>query len=396
MSNQTSEHIMNDRLRYLFERYMGGGITVAEEQELAELSLVPGNEQAIAALQQEFWDKEDNVALTTEETNHYLNRIFNREPEPAKVRRLGWRKIAVAASIILALGTIGYFAWYKKETKPGTEVAKATDVKPPETNRAMVTLATGETVYLDNAANGQLTKQGNVELVKLANGQIVYQTSSGDIIKELQYNTLTNPKGSKVIDMTLADGSRVWLNAGSSVTYPIAFIGNERKVTITGEAYFEVAADKTKPFKVTKGEMAVEVLGTHFNVNAYDDEADIKVTLLEGSVNVSSNQRSLTIKPNQQAVVTSSDVILNTSVNVEAVMAWKNGRFQFEGYSIEQVLRQIEKWYDVEVVYEAKPQDQHFGGGISRNVEVSKVLNMLETTEAVHFRIEGRKIIVVK
>lgn len=395
MTNPTSEHIGNERLRYLFERYMGQEITATEEQELAELSLLSSNLQRVTELEQEYWEKEEQTALTADEAGRYLNWIF--ENRPAKIRTILWRRIAVAASIVFVLGLGAYFAFFNKG-KRQDEIVKvqepAKDVKAPETNRAMIKLADGRTVYLDSANNGELALQGNIKLVKLDNGQIAYQTAGGEIVKELQYNTLSNPRGSKVIDMTFSDGSRVWLNAGSSVTYPIAFVGNERKVTITGEAYFEIAHDASKPFRVSKGETRIEVLGTHFNVNAYDDEDAVRVTLLEGSVKVSNDQSSLTIKPNQQAVVKNNQAIeLNKNVNIEEVMAWKNGLFQFGEASIEEVMRQVARWYDVEVVYESKPTE-HFRGEISRSAEASKVLKMLEATEAVHFRIEGKKIFV--
>jgi ferric-dicitrate binding protein FerR (iron transport regulator) len=193
--------------------------------------------------------------------------------------------------------------------------------------------------------------------------------------------------------MTLSDGSKVWLNAGSSVRFPVAFTGNERKVSITGEAYFEVAHDARKPFivKDINRNAEVQVFGTHFNVNAYDDEPTINVTLLEGSVKVNNTM----IKPGQQAQV-GNGVKVASNVDFDEVMAWKNGRFQFEGAGIEEVMRQVARWYDVEVIYENKPLNQHFRGGISREVEASKLFKMLEMTEAVHFRIEGKKVYVIK
>ncbi|HEX2630722.1 MAG TPA: FecR domain-containing protein, partial [Chitinophagaceae bacterium] len=182
----------------------------------------------------------------------------------------------------------------------------------------------------------------------------------------------------------------VWLNAGSSITYPASFGGNTREVEMTGEAYFEIAKDASKPFIVKKGETSVTVLGTHFNVNAYDDEKDLRVTLLEGSVNVNGTK----IRPNQQAIV-GDDIRVTDKINIEEVMAWKNGLFRFETLNIEQIMRQVSRWYDVEIVYESHPQE-HFKGDIPRDVPVSKVLQLLEATEAVHFKIENKRIIVMK
>lgn len=317
---------------------------------------------------------------------------------PARVHRIHFRRLRWwAAAAILVLGIGGYFLLFNNGGKKQDEIVTiepAKDVKAPETNRATIQLANGEIVYLDSANNGELAVQGNIKLVKLANGQVAYQTASGEIVKELQYNTLSNPRGSKVIDMTFADGSRVWLNAGSSVTYPIAFVGNERKVTITGEAYFEITHDQSKPFRVSKDGTTIEVLGTHFNVNAYDDEEAIRVTLLEGAVKVTTDQRSLTIKPNQQAIVSNTNISLNTNVDVEQVMAWKNGKFDFgEGMSVQEIMRQVARWYDVEVVYNG-PSNQQFWGSVSREVNVSKVLEKFELTGRIKFKVENKKIIV--
>ena len=304
-------------------------------------------------------------------------------------RRAGWW---VAASVILLLGA-GYFLFFNKTVKQ-TEIVKApvtNDVKPPEINRAMITLANGQSVYLDSARNGSLAMQGNVKIEKLADGQIAYSGSA----KEVAYNTLINPRGSNMIDMTLADGSRVWLNAGSSVTYPVAFVGKERKVSVTGEAYFEVAHNREMPFKVSKGETAITVMGTHFNVNAYDDESAIKVTLLEGSVAVSRQASVVKIKPGEQAILRQAqgDIDVAQHVDVEQVMAWKNGYFSFEDSDIKAVMRQLARWYDVEVIYQGGVSNDTYGGRINRNSKASEVLTILERN-GVHFKIQGKKIIV--
>jgi len=304
-----------------------------------------------------------------------------------------WRWVA-AASIILALGMSGWFFSLNNNDKRQQIVQKSVinDIKPPDINRATITLSNGQTVYLDSAAIGSLAVQGTVKLIKLANGKIAYHTESEEIIEKPVYNTLTNPKGSRVVDMTLADGSRVWLNAGSSVTYPIAFIEKERTVSITGEAYFEVAPDKTKPFKVSKDNMHVEVLGTHFNVNSYDDEKNIKVTLLEGSVRLKTNEENHILKPGEQAQVSGNITILR-DVDMEAVMAWKDGRFKFSRVDIETIMRQAARWYNIDIEYRGKVEGT-LSGGIARNVNASQLFHVLELTDKVRFEIEGRKVIV--
>ncbi len=311
----------------------------------------------------------------------------------AAVRKLNvWRKIAVAASILLTLGLGSYFLFFNKERKQN-EIARTTDpidIIAPQTNRAMITMANGEHVYLDSALNGKLLQQNGIEVVKLEDGKIIYSGSATEVV----YNTLSNPRGSKVIDMTLVDGSHVWLNAGSSVTYPVAFVGKERKVSVTGEAYFEVAHDATKPFYVTKEDMQVQVLGTKFNVNAYDDERDIKVTLLEGSVKTSNKIGSIILKPGQQARLISNQQPVISNPDLEEVMAWKNGLFSFNRADIKTVIRQLARWYDVEVVYEGTVTKDLFGGDIQRNLSLSKVLDFLQKSQ-VHFVLDGKKLTVM-
>lgn len=303
----------------------------------------------------------------------------------------------IAASLIVMAGLGIYF--YATNNKQQLPIAVITpkDIPAPATNRAMITLADGSLVFLDSVNNGQLAQMGNIKLIKLANGQIAYQSAGGKVLEELKYNTLTNPRGSKVIDMQLSDGSHVWLNAGSSITYPVAFVGKERKVELKGEGYFEVTKDPGKKFIVTTARgVNTEVLGTHFNVNAYEGESDIKVTLLEGSVKVSDNNlQHVIIKPGQQAV-SSSDLGLRaiSNVDLDAVTAWKNGLFQFQGASIEEVMRQLAIWYDLDVVYEKNVPNIDFGGKMQRSLSLKQVLSLLEKN-GVKFKVDGRRITVL-
>lgn len=299
-----------------------------------------------------------------------------------------------AASVILLLGAFSYFMFFNKSTNLD-QIVKVlpNDIKAPQSNRAMITLANGQKVYLDSAGNGALAIQGNVKLVKLPGGQIAYQNTSGEISRKMEYNTLSNPRGSKVINMVLADGSKVWLNAASALTYPIAFVGNERKVSISGEAYFEIAHNAAKPFMVYKDNIEIKVLGTHFNVNAFEDnDKEVQVTLLEGAIKINNGVSSGLLKPGQQARVAKEIKVMN-DVDLDMVMAWKNGYFQFDHASLQSVLNQVSRWYDVDVIYEGSNQPRQFVGEMQRDLDLPEMLRILKMNK-VDFRIVGKKIII--
>lgn len=295
------------------------------------------------------------------------------------VRNIRWWIPATAAAVLIFVAS--YFISQRSHL-PDDAVKDivqqpATDVKPPAMNRAMIQLANGASVYLDSTTKGQLALEDNVKLVKLDDGKIAYEGTTTEAI----YNTLYNPKGSRPVDMTLSDGSRVWLNAGSSVTYPVTFTGKERKVSINGEAYFEVAHDVQKPFVVTKGEMETWVLGTHFNINAYEDEPSIKVSLIEGSVEVYVGlHESEVMHAGQQAIIKDAIAIKN-DVNMDEVMSWKNGLFKFNKTDIRSMLRQAERWYNIQVNYPNGIPDDKFTGEISRNVNLSEFVKILQYSD---------------
>ncbi len=312
---------------------------------------------------------------------------------PGFFRRYGWY---AAASVVLALGLIGYLSTQQKQqpvTKQVATTESRQDVPAPAVNLATITLAGGQRILLDSAGTGTLTAIGNVQLIKLGDGRIAYKGNTETPV----LNTLVNPRGSRVVEITLADGSRVWLNAGSSITYPVAFAGNERKVSMEGEAYFEVAHDASKPFFVSRGATQVQVLGTKFNINAYDDEPVMRVTLLEGSVRVkprAQEEKQYLLKPGQQSQVNKEGQVTLLHPDMEETMAWKNDKFIFTGNSIQSVMRQLEKWYDVEVEYKGKVTQEEFVGVVSRKAHVSEILSMLGETHTVSFEIRGKKIIV--
>mgnify|MGYP001039026423 FL=1 len=305
------------------------------------------------------------------------------------------QKIMRAAAIIIGVSLIGavyllFFNKPKQETATSQYQKFESDIAPPANTKAVLTLADGSKISLDSISNGTLAVQGKMNVVKQADGLIAYQGSATGTVS---YNTLTVPRGSKPMKLLLADGSEVWLNVASSITYPTAFAGKERRVSVSGEAYFEIAHDASKPFVVHNGSMDVQVLGTHFNVNAFeDDDSNIKVTLLEGAVKINNGNSKAFLKPGQQALV-SNEVKVVDNVDLDKVMAWKNGYFQFDKATLQSVLKQMSRWYDVEVIYQGKNKPREFIGEIERDLSLSEVLKFLEIYN-VNFTIEGKKLII--
>jgi ferric-dicitrate binding protein FerR (iron transport regulator) len=387
------------RLEELFKLYARGKATLSEETELMQLLLDPELTYKKEILLEQAYEHSPEHVMTEDQVESIFSNIIERSQAPyhtSQVVKIQWKRWVMAASVILTLGLASYIFILlngHKLTTPQTPQIAVRDIKAPEKNRAIITLSNGKTVYLDNAANGKLLQQSGVEIHKLSDGRVEYSGSSQEII----YSTLTNPKGSKIIDIVLADGSHVWLNAGSSVTFPLSFTGNERGVSITGEAYFEVARNESMPFRVNiDGKCEVEVLGTHFNINSYHDEASIKTTLLEGSIKVKelNAQEELLLTPGQQAMYSSSkQMLLNRKPNIDKVMAWKNGYLYFEASDLKEVMRQIARWYDLEIVYQGEVPKRTFAGEIQLDLNLSQILKILETNN-VRFTISGRQLLV--
>nr|WP_255723990.1 FecR family protein [Terrimonas ginsenosidimutans] len=277
---------------------------------------------------------------------------------------------------------------------PVTANIASTDIAPGHEG-AVLTLADGRKILLDSLGNGIIASSEGAE-VKLSDGQLIYDNVS-DNATASYYNTISTPKG-RFFQIVLPDQTKVWLNAASSLRYPTAFAANERRVEIDGEAYFEVAKNPAAPFIVkVNDETTVRVLGTHFNINAYTNEEEIRTTLLEGSVQVSGKSNLATIKPGQQAKISrNSDntVRIAESVNIDKVMAWKNGSFNFEDATLEEVMHQLERWYDIDVVYEQGVPKIEFVGKMGRDLSLKSVLRGLELSK-VRFKLEGRKLLVL-
>lgn len=300
-------------------------------------------------------------------------------------------RMAAAAAILLLIGAGGYYFW-RPATSPGKQMAASAPAhdQAPGGNRALLTLADGSTIVLDSARDGLLAQQGATKVIKLKNGQLSYKGAAGNAVT---YNTITTPKGGQY-QVELADGTVVWLNAASSLRFPSHFSGSSREVTLTGEGYFEVAQMVNQPFRVKAGNTTVEVLGTHFNINAYTDEQTQTTTLVEGAVRCRQGSNDLVLKPGQQAQVNNEALRLVKNADLEQVLAWKNGYFQFDGTPLPQLIRQIARWYDLEVQYEGQPPAREFSGKISRTAYLSGVMKALQLSE-VHCRLEGKRLIIL-
>jgi transmembrane sensor len=387
-------------LAELIQKYQSGTASPEELSRLHEWYRSFDDSQAVVSSGEEL----DEQQLGERIKARLAVTIGNDYQEPVTAKRSRLKPLAIGAVILLLLTSGLYLLLSSRSNNRDNPQPVAVEAVPtndidPGGNKAVLTLADGSVILLDSATNGLLSTQGNIKVEKLANGLLAYNVN-GKILTENDdafYNTITTPRGGQY-QVTLSDGTKVWLNAASSIRFPVLFTGTERKVEITGEAYFEVARNERIPFKVKAASAAVEVLGTHFNVNAYDDEATIKTTLLEGKVKVALNsgmsQAGNYLLPGQQASITKSGAIsIFNNADIEEVMAWKNGRFQFKSADLRSILRQIARWYDVEVVYKGNV-DLHFTGQLTRNDKVSKVFEKLELTGEVQFRVEGRKIIV--
>ncbi|THU40150.1 DUF4974 domain-containing protein [Niastella caeni] len=406
--------ITPDRLQYLLERNAAKACSLEELKELYEYMSVTDEGTLHPFLYQQYNNIEQGVAVKDVDWEYMLGQILQ-TPQGATIQKapqkiIWWKGAAVAAMVMLVAG-IGYLVVFNKPGKQADQVnthEQINDVKAPLNNKATIVLANGQQVLLDSAGNGQLAIQDNVKLVKLDNGKIAYEPIAGETATNNQFNTLQNPRGSKVIDLLLADGSHVWLNTGSSVTYPVAFGKNERKVLVTGEAYFEVAHDASRPFIVQKADLEITVLGTHFNVNAYDDEKDTKVTLLEGKVKVATSKwqvasgksasdykkHEVILQPGEQAVLGAHSLLAtNHSPDLDQVMAWKNGYFHFGNTGVAELMKQLARWYDIDIVYKSEVPQRAFGGEISRSANLSDVLKILNESN-IKCRLEGKKLIV--
>jgi ferric-dicitrate binding protein FerR (iron transport regulator) len=413
-----------DRISALIDRYITGQLTKDECGELDHLLSIPENN----AIENELLARMEKEAQAPVEVDEgqvlsLFRNIISADRTGAEgtavtIARIPpqipvWRTWWAAASVIILLGA-GIFFWMhsKSRVAPTATSPKVKDIAPGREG-AVLTLADGSKVLLDSMHTGVISQQSGAAVV-LKSGQLAYDATDR-VPGEVAYNTLSTPKG-RQFQLLLPDGTRVWLNSASSLRFPTVFAGKERRVEVWGEAYFEVAKNAHKPFLVTINTKAeVKVLGTHFNINAYDNEDKIKTTLLEGSVKITASQplsalsaTMAVLKPGQQAQLTQGkedglengksakrEITVVNDVDVDKVMAWKNGLFNFEGMHLREVMKQLERWYDIDVAFEGDVPDIEFYGELSRNNTLNDVIEALKDVD-VHFRVDGRRLIVFK
>ncbi len=416
------------RLHYLLQQYVSNACSGEELEELLSLVREDKDMQRLQQELKQYWDIRqaaiiDNEADWDERFEDMVKKAKAESQDftkysPEKRHRFTW----MAAASFLIILMAGYYWHNHNPSGPQKTPAESNTVQDykndvaPGGNKAVLTLANGAKIVLDSAQNGTLARQGNSSVMKVDSGLLAYsqQSSAGNrqpvtgAHPAVQYNTLSTPRGGQY-QLVLPDGSKVWLNAVSSIRYPTTFAEKEREVEITGEAYFEVAKNADRPFIVKLPPAAsgedqgeVKVLGTHFNVNAYDDETTVKVTLLEGAVKVSrltpaqpGTVHSQLLLPGQQAIIDKEAAgIKITYADTEEAVAWKNGFLEFNNSSLKTIMRQISRWYDVDIRYEGDRQERFFTGEIPRNLSLSNVLKILALSN-VHFKIEGRIITVI-
>ena len=385
LSIRMANQITKQQYLRLFKKYLAGK---ASEQEI----------YLINSYDDEFENIMQQPALQTPEdvaTEARIKQKLQKRLQPKK-STFGFRFKWVAAILIFSASAL-YINYQTGKTVEDVAVKNPSPFKQtvqPGSNKAVLILSNGKQISLDDAANGTITNQGNVVIKKVKDGSLKYDQVNAAATKEITYNSISTPKGGQY-QVALPDGTIVWLNAASSLKFPTAFTSNERLVELSGEAYFEVSKNKLKPFKVTFNNQVVEVLGTHFNISAYKDDNQSQTTLLEGSVQITNqNSRKLLI-PGQQAIsdADAKDIAI-VKPNLDEVMGWKNGLFVFKSKSIQSIMKQVARWYDIDVVYQGSLHNQIYGGQISKYSNINDLLTKLELTGTVHFKVDGRRVIV--
>ncbi|UPK69067.1 FecR family protein [Chitinophaga filiformis] len=382
-------------IKRLLDKYKRNEISEEEYLQLMQEVADDAHTSAIKAdIMETLYGKVPDMGLAEDEATAMLTGIFQAGQADAHRLRVVRRKRLVYGSLAAAV-VAGMIATGVYMSLPGKQAAPVAAIRPkpllPGSDKAVLTLADGTVIPLDSANNGTLAQQGSTQIMN-RNGALSY--NAGGQAGEVMYNTVATPHGGQY-QLTLADGSRVWLNAASSIRFPTAFTGSERLVEITGEVYFEVAQQPELPFRVKVNDVQVNVLGTSFNIMAYQDEQAIKTTLVDGAVQLKHGNSSSVLKPGLQATLSArDDHFVIAAADMEETLAWKEGKFRFRNTNIRTIMRQLSRWYDIDVSYQGDVSDIDLTGIISRREEAGKLLKALEATQRVQFEVNGNKVTV--
>ncbi|MBB2147743.1 FecR family protein [Pedobacter gandavensis] len=383
-----------ETFKSLLSGYRMDSLSPEEQQQLMALLHDPAYREQLENLFTEDLSAPEFPVTAGKETLDLVYEQVKLHTGEAKVLAFRPMRWVAAAVAVLAIGIGSYYLSSMPATLQSDPISydKGEHILPGG-SKAVLTLSDGSQIELDEMANGEIAKESGVKITKTADGRLLYSVREGLAHVKPAFNTISTPRGGQY-QIALPDGTMVWLNAASSLKFPSSFTGKDRLVALTGEAYFEVAKDKKRPFKVKTEEQEVEVLGTHFNINAYDDEQGVKTTLLEGSVKVKlPSNKSALLKPGEQSLVL-NDIKIN-QVDANSAIDWKQGLFWFNDENIYSIMRQFSRWYNIEVEYRGDVRNIRFGGQVSRMKNLSQVLRIMELTKSVEFRVEGNKIIVM-
>lgn len=396
-------HSLSSRITYLFKKYYNKTASPGEVTQLfQQLDRLP-DEELVAMMHNE-WEniQQDESLFDSVKSLEILNTILTSTvsekhvlKEAKIIKFSGIRRISIAAAVLIFI-SIGIYLFTSTEIDP--QIPRFSKVIiheiPPGGKRAVLTLTNGRTIILDSLKNGTIVKTSTFEINKTEEGLLVYHSykSNNKTIGSSEFNIISTPRGGEY-KVILPDGSKVWLNAASSIKFPAVFSGNTREIYLNGEAYFEVAKNSSIPFRVRSKYAEIQVLGTHFNARAYNDELSVKTTLVEGSVKIRTRSTVNLLKPGEQAVLERNNLTIIKDVDVEEQLAWKNGLFQFKDASLENVMKQAALWYDLTIHYEGKISKRHLTGKISRKVNASEFLNMLKYT-GVEYKRSGKDIFI--
>ncbi|WP_169540146.1 FecR family protein [Niabella aurantiaca] len=400
MMNRLEESIKYGRL---LGKYLKRELTTAEQEELdAWIRQDKANKDLLLQLSDDHRLAEEIKRFEEPDAALAWQKLLGAMQPKTRIKRMPYRRVwSVVACVLLAFSVLAWWYFSSNKTEiPGSIAREQVPVKDvmPGGEKAILTLGDGSRIVLDSAANGVLAVQGGATVTKLKTGELAYAAHGAALSANILYNTVATPRGGQY-RLTLPDGSKVWLNAGSSIKFPSTFTGDSRTVEVTGETYFEVAKNPEIPFRVTfntswGGSGEIEVLGTHFNVNAYTDEPLVNTTLLEGAIKIKSMGDLRNLSPGQQVRADAKGMRLYSNVELEQVVSWKDGFFWFDNTDIRTLMRQIARWYDVEVVFDGKPTTDGFSGKISKSLPLTKLLYILKLND---IRIEGNgKRVIIK